>query len=331
MNRMFAALSLYAPWITLVLHVSGEIDDFTESPFNVLLTGFGPFLNFTYNPTMDIARRLGATCDDIYILPEPAEVGFVAGDGSARLRVCWHAYVLPVNRTGAVWTTQHLQNVTISGGKLPYDGIFHMGLEDGAKGFKLEVVAANIQAQDNGLPGHAPAIPGTPHILATTVNVGWLSLRHLALRAAPLRGRPSKELELWSRNAGSFYCNEVYYRTLQFVRSAPVTASTGAILPVMFLHVQNSTASSVREDVDAVRMVVAHALWATYVAPATYATTRAAARPSAIMTLDARGLACLVMCNLALGGLASMVCCRSGDKRRGQPLLQAWIHDDPHS
>merc|ERR1712194_618056 len=48
----------------------------------------------------------------------------------------------------------------------------------------------------------------------------------------------------------------------------------GALLPVMFVHVQNETESSIDEDTDSIRQIVSHALWATYLAPGVPPATR---------------------------------------------------------
>merc|ERR1711920_938769 len=72
---------------------------------------------------------------------------------------------------------------------------------------------------------------------------------------------------MWSRDAGDFYCNEVYYRTLHFIRDNMATNAVGALLPAMFIHVPNFQRSSVENDVEIVRRVVGHSLWATYVGP----------------------------------------------------------------
>mmetsp|Transcript_137618 Transcript_137618/g.439695 ORF Transcript_137618/g.439695 Transcript_137618/m.439695 type:complete len:362 (+) Transcript_137618:61-1146(+) len=313
---------------TQSLDTGPAVMDFTGRPFQVLLTGFGAFLNVTHNPTEAIVRHLGAAgCDDVDILPEPAEGPEVLarplGSGpfapAVRLRICWHAHVLPVNRSGALWTSQHLASFE----RLPYDAVFHTGLEDFAKGLKLEVAAANIQADDTGAPGRSPAVAGALSLLPTTVNVGWMRLKNLKIVSRP-RGRLSRELELWSRDPGSYYCNEVYFRTLQFVRSRPAVGSSGALLPVMFVHVQNESASSVREDVDSLRQIVAHALWATYLAPRIFsggelpgtATAASPTLPSAALlprvgegdalNLAAFGCACAVcgaLLSAAIGGI----------------------------
>lgn len=249
--------------------------DLTATPYNVLLTGFGPFLGNVENPTSAIVSHLNASgCDDMDVLP--ATLAPVGGEVGVRLRICWHTQVLPVNRSGALWTTEHLQSL----GKIPYDAIFHTGLENYAKGMKLEIAASNTRANDTGAGGTLPAVAGAQDVLPTTVNIGWMTLKTLEVVNKSFR-RSSHEIELWSRDPGRFYCNEVYYRTLHFVRSKPVRVGTGALLPVMFVHVQNTTSSSIQEDVDSIRQVAAHALWSTYLAPSTEENTFGVAHATA--------------------------------------------------
>lgn len=233
-------------------------DDCSQHEFHVLLTGFGPFLQFTYNPTEDIVATLQTVgCENVRIKP-------ISSSNDALLRICWHAHLLPVNETGALWTSQHLEALIDDVGKVPYAAVLHTGLEDLAKGLKLEVVASNVRANVDGLTNCA--VPQAPKLLPTTVNTGWFQLSEIA------KGQPqelSSTRELWSRDAGDFYCNEVYYRTLQAIRSLGVKASVGgvALLPAMFLHVPGPNESSLQADVDVVRQVVGHALWGTYLVP----------------------------------------------------------------
>jgi len=247
-----------------------DVLDFTDQPFRVLLTGFSGFLGIQDNPTQAIATSLGKSgCEDVEILPEPIEKvkAFRKGaeEPAVRVRVCWEAHVLPVNRTGAMWTTEHLSSMA----SVPYAATVHMGLEDFAKGLKLETMAANIRADDSGADGTEEAVEGAPHLLPTTVNLGWLSLKNIVIGGGsddtPLR----KPHEMWSRDPGSYYCNEVYFRSLQYVRSRPIVTSMGALLPVLFLHVQSQNSSSIDQDVSSVKQIVAHAMWATYLAPNT--------------------------------------------------------------
>jgi hypothetical protein len=133
-----------------------------DAPFTVLFTGFGPFLNFTTNPTMVMALALQQDpCHDVTIIPEPASaVTAFAVDGSSSvsaaqsnqvtLHICFHAHVLPVNRTGAMWTSEYLSSRVSGDHRVPFDMVVHTGLENSAKGLKLEIAATNQQANDTG-------------------------------------------------------------------------------------------------------------------------------------------------------------------------------------
>lgn len=255
-----------AAWLLFARVAVADDLDITEQPFRVLVTGFGPFLGSTYNPTADVAQRLGSSaCENITISLDPRHS---RAPSRTCLRVCWHAHVLPVNRTGAVWTEQHLRSLATSSpdGRVPYDAVLHLGLEDAAKGLKLEVTAANIQAKDSGDDSKIIAIEGAPHIWPTTVNIGWVSLSEIA-RVAPAGALLPREAEFWSRDPGTFYCNEVYFRTLNYVRGERIEIRTGTLLPVMFIHMPESTESSILHDTEVVRQVAGHALWAAFLAP----------------------------------------------------------------
>lgn len=258
-----------------------EILDFTSTPFDVLLTGFGPFLNFTDNPTGAIARRVGSSCRDVTILPDPRVLGRKV---QARLHICWHAHVLPVNRSGALWTVQHLKS-SMKSDRVAYQAVIHTGFEDSARGLKLEVAASNTMAKDNGAPGSSRAVQGAPHLLVTTVNTGWLSFQSMGAAAVASQGLLARERELWSRDPGSYYCNEVYYRTLQYIRSEAVVVSTGALLPAMFVHVPNRTESTIAGDVEVVEQVAGHALWAALLAGAPGPAAWAAPVPTSASSL----------------------------------------------
>jgi len=65
----------------------------------VLMTGFGPFLNFTTNPSEQVAHNLNRTCSN---LPATHVHGPV--------RVCIDALILDVNQTGAHTVFNMLEN-----------------------------------------------------------------------------------------------------------------------------------------------------------------------------------------------------------------------------
>jgi len=296
--------------------------DGSNAPFKVLFTGFGPFLNFTTNPTMIMALALQQEpCHTVSIVPKPSaafdleqtHVQHTAGaqhvtasqPATVPIQICFDAYVLPVNRTGAQWTTQFLQQ-QLASGHVPYDLVLHTGLEDFAKGLKLETAATNQQANDTGGPSTQPAVPGGAELLPTTVNLGWMSLA--VLKAA---GTTPNTTELWSRNAGDYYCNEVFYRTLNFIRSKGVFAgATGAFLPAMFVHAPNETTDSILQDIAVIKQVAAHALWSTYMAPGAAAGPPAKKADNEDVSLNRGALAMLLLgCFVAGAGAVALFLC----------------------
>ncbi len=292
--------------------------DDVDAPHTVLFTGFGPFLNYTTNPTMEMALALQKDpCHTVQIVAKP-DAAFEAAQVSASgrdstltvaqtetIHLCFEAHVLPVNRTGAVWTTQYLSS-QLQGRHVPYSMVLHTGLENSAKGLKLEVAATNQQANDTGGPSTAPAVPGAPDLLPTTVNLGWMSLA--ALKAA---GTTPNTTELWSRNAGDYYCNEVLYRTLNFVRGKGVIAgSTGAFLPAMFVHAPNASTSSLQQDLAVIKQVAAHALWSTYAAPGATPAPPAKKQDNEDVELNRGALALIILgCLVAGAGLVAVFMC----------------------
>eukprot|EP00927_Polykrikos_kofoidii_P048804 TRINITY_DN43000_c0_g1_i1.p1 TRINITY_DN43000_c0_g1~~TRINITY_DN43000_c0_g1_i1.p1 ORF type:complete len:361 (+),score=41.24 TRINITY_DN43000_c0_g1_i1:58-1140(+) len=304
--------------------------------FQVLLTGFGPFKNISHNPSEAIARRLGPDCDDVAVSPTPGSVL------SSRefTRICWHTRILPVNETGAVWTTEHLRElwdrrvhghvVDGSDGSIPYDAVVHLGVEDFAKGLKLEIAASNTLASDP----HLPAVAGGAQLLATTVNTGWLDPVAIGA-AAKLNGT---QAELWSRNAGDFYCNEVYYRTLDFIRTENVIVNSGALLPAVFVHVPNVRTDTVEADSEAVKQIVAHVLWATYSRPGSpllpcVALSARDSRDGPAGTLQISSLAFGVAFSFGAGAIASVLLVTlvhkrqrtTIDSRLGEPLVHPCV------
>lgn len=134
----------------------------------VLLTGWGPFLGHDFNPSMYVALHLNGRCFD-----ESTE------RPHADFRMCFRGMALPVNRTGVMVVEKLLES-----GYRP-DAILHLGLENTAKGLKMEVAAANYKANDTGGPSHTPAIPGAPYLQPTTADLGRILASDLRPRTDP--------------------------------------------------------------------------------------------------------------------------------------------------
>lgn len=169
-----------------------------------------------------VAKALHQTCDE---------------------RVCWEGWTLPVDRDGAKRVEDEIsrRNFTI-----PWDAIIHLGLEDTSKGMKLEMMAMNVLASETG-PGWNRDLPCGYHPIA--VNQDCLLPTTAPLNRINFSTQRSK-LE-WSRDAGAYYCNEIYYRTLLAVRQSRKEPLT----PVLFIHLPDLQISSVQQNVQVIRHI----------------------------------------------------------------------------
>ena len=152
----------------------------------------------------------------------------------------------------------------------PWDAVIHLGLEVSSKGLRIEVAAANVRAIERGAPGsgrwsaeipcnktgspYEEIHPAAPCLLATTTP-----LDRILMDDGPI---PPTPVELWSRDAGSFFCNEAYYRTLHTIRSQrlrparrDVGRPTHELLPAVFIHLPSPHIAGVPVSIAFVRQV----------------------------------------------------------------------------
>merc|ERR1712167_403938 len=106
------------------------------------------------------------------------------------LKLCFDSLVLPVNRTGALVMTNVIEDFIKGHTPFPWHFLLHLGLENEAKGLRLEVAASNRLASELSNHSHEKAhpkvsdhakeaIPGGPAILPTTQNLNLISLQDL--------------------------------------------------------------------------------------------------------------------------------------------------------
>eukprot|EP00440_Ansanella_granifera_P076297 gb/GFBE01082798.1/.p1 GENE.gb/GFBE01082798.1/~~gb/GFBE01082798.1/.p1 ORF type:complete len:243 (+),score=34.71 gb/GFBE01082798.1/:1-729(+) len=101
-----------------------------------------------------------------------------------------------------------------------WQAVVHLGFEDEAKGLKLETMASNQRALNAG-----PVDVLGPSLLPTTADLGAVALN------------TNNPHELWSRDAGTFFCNEIYYRTLRTIRNQRRERCPSALVPAIFIHI----------------------------------------------------------------------------------------------
>ena len=104
-----------------------------EMSSTVLVTGYESFLNYTFeNPAELVAEALNGTCNN---------------------RICYTGWRLPVTREGA--KRPAALAVGPDGGS-HFDAIIHLGLEDAARGLRVETAAANVLASSTSEEEQAP-------------------------------------------------------------------------------------------------------------------------------------------------------------------------------
>ena len=215
----------------------------------VLITGYQPWGNMgDVNPAREVAVRLNGSCDH---------------------GVCFEGIELPVSREGAMRVARILAEVP-HGGAAPWDAIVHLGFESVAKGLRLEIAAANVLSNESShawsaevpcnksLTGWRDIAPGAPCLLATTAPLERVRLDD----EVALSGFNPPLAELWSRDAGTFFCNEVLYRTLYEVRRRHIRPANAAgpfasFLPAMFIHLPAAGVASTETAARLVQRIAA--------------------------------------------------------------------------
>lgn len=193
-------------------------------PRRVLLTGYGAWGTLSVNPAQQVVTALNGSC--------------ING-------VCFEGWVLPVSTEGASRAASALMARSVSR-VAPWDAVVHIGLEASSKGLRIETAAANVKATEHSASTWSADVPcnksgsswssiddTAPCLLASTAPLDELTLDSATDDSSPI--------ELWSRDAGVFYCNEALYRTLavvraQRIRPASAWRSTAALLPATFIH-----------------------------------------------------------------------------------------------
>jgi len=169
-------------------------------PKIVALTGFGPFRNFTVNPSELVARALNGVHLE-----------------SISYRIKSHIFAVD---------EPHVANMTERVYRDDPKVVIHMGYEDIAKGLRIEVAASNDLA-------NSTRKQDGPEILPTTLNLNTFQL---------VAKYPYMQ---FSRNAGTFFCNEIYYRSLFYVRSL-----RHPYIPVVFIHLSPEHVMSLPEKIE---------------------------------------------------------------------------------
>lgn len=121
---------------------------FSTSPQDrsvVWVTGYQPFGDFTFNPSEAVASGSSWLLDDIrtgrfpYCTNKDVDVS-ESLNGSCSPHYCIQTFSLPVTHGGASQPARWLREADVH----KPAAIVHLGLEDRAKGLKLEIAAKNV-------------------------------------------------------------------------------------------------------------------------------------------------------------------------------------------
>ncbi|KAJ4457163.1 hypothetical protein PAPYR_7463 [Paratrimastix pyriformis] len=247
--------AFWAPTLCFLVAVMAASADNPEGGrvIRAFVSGFEPFGTLTSNPSQDVAQALGGTCITMN-----------------STKICFDSVVLPVNHDGAQYFAHYLSN--LPAGQSNYDCVIHMGVYAGSADIHIETVAANIMAETSGGSIFADSLPFLP-ITADLqrIQIDDLLPNELAPLVASSRGKgtSSGRLVEWSRDAGTFYCNETLYRTLCAIRTGLVqgrrpssipraAAPPGrSLLPAVFVHLPLEDAVPLRVDLAVVQRLAA--------------------------------------------------------------------------
>lgn len=200
---------------------------------SILLTGFLPFLHFSFNPSEWVARKLNGTS----ILPRR--------NGTLPEYVL-SADVLPVSEDGVSKLN-----------RTAYAAIFHLGYESHAKGLKVEIAAENVKAHEDAIEDvkeDAVAVKNSSEVEKTSVaapeRLGSTTPRRSNIartESSPIFVNGPDILPTtinlaqfdfgdFSRDAGQYFCNEIYYRSLYAERVLLERKKNYPYRPVVFIH-----------------------------------------------------------------------------------------------
>jgi pyroglutamyl-peptidase len=169
----------------------------SKKDIRVLLTGYGPFLSYPVNPSEQVARLL----DQRKISLENAIIHITS-------------IVCTVDSVGSSTVSEMIKRL---GPLFPYDLVIHLGLDANAKQIKLELCAFN-----NCVATGDKFEDQLFDFLPSTVNVHGL-MKWM---------KSNKDTFTFSRDAGTYYCNEQLFLTLSSLLDSEGPVSSGA----MFVH-----------------------------------------------------------------------------------------------
>lgn len=117
-----------------------------------------------------------------------------------------------------------------------YDAVVMLGVAGDASNFRIELLAKGIKASLDDLVDEK-AVPR----LLTTLNMSCLCW--------------CPYLNIYSFDAGSYYCNQLYYDVLELIYKQNITSGS-TFLPAVFIHVPPFEQLSVDEGISSLKNII---------------------------------------------------------------------------
>eukprot|EP00457_Paulinella_chromatophora_P002544 gb/GEZN01002549.1/.p1 GENE.gb/GEZN01002549.1/~~gb/GEZN01002549.1/.p1 ORF type:complete len:418 (-),score=73.95 gb/GEZN01002549.1/:1127-2380(-) len=258
-----------------------------RGPPCVLITGYGAFSQFQNNPSEAVARRLDGLCTPTFCvegwtLPVNREGAMrtaeallqhhsVAGSKVAPWAVVLHLG-LEDQAKGLTLETMAMNVLAVTTGSL----LQHVPATNSLLACPPRAVPPTVAKLQKHLPriqpqpSHSPALTPLPPPLGQVVKEdGWvfdevgrqilppinadapcLLATTADLSAFSLEQHGLSPEEYWSRDAGTFFCNEVFYRTLHAVRTLRLQPRGPNCGPSATRHTGNDELSRVHDKVN---------------------------------------------------------------------------------
>ena len=203
----------------------------------ILLTGFEPFGQNTDNVSEIILQKLGLSIP----LTDPWQDKRGTNTVTPSITVAIDKQLLTVDEAGSVTVAQRLQNGE------RWDAIIHMGLCEVCDSIRFETRAQNIldmRIPDNNGRQIRNQIIGDDNLFCNPNMVSAMRFPEL------------ESVEI-STDAGTYLCNETYYRTLEAVSKTHPQND----LPICFIHIPSPTKQSVETSIKILHKILSRLLY----------------------------------------------------------------------
>ena len=211
----------------------------------VLVTGFPPFAGGIDNISQNVVEALSSLGSSIVQIPTTPRVDEKGSplleSENDRVIIEWETELLSCDEMGSRWTAERIASFDC-------DAILHLGLCTACSVPRFERFAENrldMRIKDNSgrKCSNISIVDGGSDTLSSTSPLNRLAVEQLVTGVE------------FSDDAGSFVCNETYYRTLESIQINGVLDSRGRQMPCLFLHLPDADSVPFETQFELVKQV----------------------------------------------------------------------------